>query len=154
MLHSLMVTLHLVAAVIWVGGMFFAYMIVRPAVAALEPPEPARFWGRIFTNFFTWVWAAIIVLLTTGYQMLVFEYGGIGAAPVYLHAMQFLGLVMIALFMHLYFAPWRRMKFALQNSDYPEAAKQIPQIRRIVAINLSLGIANVIIGAGGRYFLL
>jgi uncharacterized membrane protein len=59
---------------------------------------------------------------------------------------------MIALFMHLYFAPWRRMKFALQNSDYPEAAKQIPQIRRIVAINLSLGIANVIIGAGGRYF--
>ena len=154
MLHSLMVTLHLVAAVIWVGGMFFAYMIVRPAVAALEPPEPVRFWGRIFTKFFTWVWIAIIVLLTTGYQMLVFEYGGIGAAPVYLHAMQFLGLVMIALFMHLYFAPWRRMKLALQNSDYPEAAKQIPQIRRIVAINLSLGIANVIIGAGGRYFLL
>jgi len=152
MLHSLMVTLHLVAAVIWVGGMFFAYMIVRPAVAALEPPEPVRFWGRIFTKFFTWVWIAIIVLLTTGYQMLVFEYGGIGAAPVYLHAMQFLGLVMIALFMHLYFAPWRRMKLALQNSDYPEAAKQIPQIRRIVAINLSLGIANVIIGAGGRYF--
>ena len=59
MLHSLMVSLHLLAAVIWVGGMFFAYMMVRPAMAALQPPEPVRMWGRIFTKFFSWVWIAV-----------------------------------------------------------------------------------------------
>jgi uncharacterized membrane protein len=152
MLHSLMVSLHLLAAVIWVGGMFFAYMMVRPAMAALQPPEPVRMWGRIFTKFFSWVWIAVFVLVATGNHMLIVEYGGMAAAPVYLHIMQLLGYLMIALFMHLYFAPWRRMQVALVDEDFPRAAKQIPQIRRIVAINLSIGIVNVILGAGGRYF--
>ena len=33
----LAITLHLLAAVIWVGGMFFAYIAMRPAAQFLDP---------------------------------------------------------------------------------------------------------------------
>jgi len=153
MLHALLVALHVLAAVIWVGGMFFAYVTVRPAMGGLEPPDPVKMWGRIFQRFFSWVWVAVVVLFVTGYGMLLGPLGGMAGQPLYLHLMQGVGLIMMALFAHLYFAPWKRLKAALDAEDYPKAAKQIPQIRRIVAINLCLGLANVAIGAGGRYLL-
>lgn len=152
MLSAVLVALHLLAAVIWVGGMFFAYVMVRPAMGGLQPPEPVKMWGRIFDRFFNWVWLAIVVLLATGYGLLFGVHGGFAGAAPYLHIMQTIGLVMIAAFLHLYFAPWKRLRRALQAEDYPTAAKQIPQIRRIVAFNLILGLANAAIGAGGRYF--
>jgi uncharacterized membrane protein len=152
MLHSILVALHILAAVIWVGGMFMAYVIVRPAMGGLTPPDPVKMWGRIFDKFFNWVWLAIIVLLLTGYGMLFGPYGGFAGLPVYLHVMQGLGIIMILLFLHLYFAPWKRLKRALAAEDYPQAAKQIPTIRKIVSVNLAIGLANVAIGAGGRYF--
>jgi len=152
MLHSIMISLHVLAANVWVGGMFFAYMMVRPAMAALPAPEPVKMWGRIFEKFFNWVWLCIVVLLASGYWMLLGPYGGFADAPPHIHLMQALGVVMFALFMHLYFAPWRRLRRALGEADYPTASKQIPQIRRIVAINLTIGLVNAAIGAGGRYF--
>jgi len=45
--------LHVVAAVIWVGGMFFAYVCLRPAVGALEPPARCRLWRVALGRFFT-----------------------------------------------------------------------------------------------------
>ncbi len=45
--------LHLLAAVVWVGGMFFAWMILRPAaVDILEPPARLRLWLSVFKRFF------------------------------------------------------------------------------------------------------
>jgi len=39
------VTLHILGAVIWVGGMFFAYMALRPAIVeTLEPPFRLKLW--------------------------------------------------------------------------------------------------------------
>jgi uncharacterized membrane protein len=32
------VAFHVVAAVIWVGGMFFALMVLRPSTGPLDPP--------------------------------------------------------------------------------------------------------------------
>jgi len=152
MLHAILVALHLLAAVIWVGGMFFAYVMVRPAMGALPPLEPVKMWGRIFERFFNWVWLSVLLLLGTGFAMILGPYGGFANLPPYLHIMTTLGIVMALLFMHLYFAPWKRMSRALAAEDYPTAAKQVPQIRRFVAINLTIGLINVVIGAGGRYF--
>ncbi len=47
--------LHAVAATIWVGGMFFAYMILRPALGYLEGPDRLRIWQEVFQHFFPWV---------------------------------------------------------------------------------------------------
>ena len=55
--------LHVLAAVVWVGGMFFAYVVLRPAVGDIEPAsERLKLWARVFPRFFAWVWAVVIVL--------------------------------------------------------------------------------------------
>jgi len=146
------VALHLVSAVIWVGGMFFAYMALRPAAASLlEPPQRLPLWTETFSRFFPWVWIAVILLVVTGYWMAHMLFGGIGNARMEIHLMQGFGWLMILLYMHLFFAPFRRMKRALVAQDLPAAGKALNQIRMIIGINLLLGVAVVIIASAGRY---
>jgi uncharacterized membrane protein len=148
---SIAIGLHAIAAVVWVGGMFFAYQILRPAVGPLEPPTRLGLWGRVFSKFFVWVWAAVIVLPLTGYWMIFDNYGSFAALPLSYHFMMGLGWVMVLLFLHLWFAPYARFRRALAAGDFSTAGTQINTIRRIVGINLLLGLINVVLGAAGRY---
>jgi uncharacterized membrane protein len=144
--------LHILGAVVWVGGMFLAYVVLRPAAGALEPPARLALWRGVLGRFFPWVWASIVALLLSGYGMLFLALGGFAGAGVHVHVMNLLGLVMMALFLHLYFAPWRRMQRALDAGDNTAAAQQLGQIRTIVAINLSLGLITSVVGASGRFW--
>ena len=54
--------IHIFAAVVWVGGMFFAHQVLRSAAAALEPPSRLVLWSRVFGRFFAWVIADTPVL--------------------------------------------------------------------------------------------
>lgn len=146
------VALHLLSAVIWVGGMFFAYMALRPAAARLlEPPQRLPLWTETFTRFFPWVWIAVILLPVTGYWMVGILFGGIGNARIEIHIMQGLGWLMILLYMHVFFAPFRRMKQAIAAQDFAGAGKSLNQIRMIIGINLLLGLVTVAIASAGRY---
>ena len=78
--------------------------------------------------------------------------GGFAGAGIHVHVMNLTGLVMMALFLHLYFAPWRRMRRALDAGDNVAAGRELAQIRTIVAINLGLGLITAVIGASGRYW--
>jgi uncharacterized membrane protein len=149
---SLAVTLHLLAAVLWVGGMFFAYMCLRPAALALDPPQRMPLWAGAFARFFPWVWAAVVVLPATGYWMIFNVFGGMGQAGLYIHLMQGLGIMMIAIYLHVFFAPYRRFQRAVAAADFAAAGKQLGQIRQMIAINLSLGLLTVIIGSAGKYW--
>ena len=150
---SIAITLHLLAAVIWVGGMFFAYVALRPVAASLLPP-PLRLplWSQTFARFFPWVWGAVIILPATGYWMILRVLGGFAQVGLFVHLMQVLGLVMIAIFLHLYFAPYRRLNRALAAQDFAAAGTQLGQIRRLIGINLLLGLITVIIAAGGGHW--
>ena len=143
---------HVLAAVIWVGGMFFAYMVLRRAARAIDPHVRLDLWGQVFGQFFPWVWASVVALLISGYGMMFLGLGGFARAGVHVHIMQATGLLMIALFLHLYFAPWPRLRRALDGGDYKLATVQLTQIRRLVAINLVLGLITAAIGASGRYW--
>jgi uncharacterized membrane protein len=147
-----LLALHVLAAVFWVGGMAFAYFVLRPAAGPLEPPLRLPLWRRVFAIFLPWVGLAIVVLLGSGYAMLARYFGGFAAAPTYVNVMQGLGILMVLLYLHLYFAPWRRFRAAVEQGAFPEAAKNLNQIRQIVAINLALGILTVIVGGTGRYW--
>jgi len=144
--------LHTLAAVIWVGGMFFAHMVLRPSALALEPPIRLPLWHRVFQRFFPWVWLSIATLLATGFAMLFFGLGGFGAARPSIHAMTALGLAMAAIYTYLYFVLWQRFRRAVAAADWPRAAANLAGIRRLVTVNLVLGVATVLIGAGGRYW--
>ncbi|GAA0849633.1 CopD family protein [Marinobacter szutsaonensis] len=149
---SLAIALHVLSAVIWVGGMFFAYMAMRPAVVeVIEASQRGVLWCHTLSRFFKWVWAAVILLLVTGYWMVFSVFGGMAGAGWHIHAMQGLGIVMILLYFHVYFAPFRRLKQAVANKNPQEGGRQVGQIRKLVGTNLILGLIVVAIGAGGRY---
>jgi uncharacterized membrane protein len=148
---SVAIALHALAAVLWVGGMFFAYQILRPAVGPMEPAVRLPLWSRVFTPFFAWVWATVILLPATGHWMIVAIYGGFATLPVPYHIMMAIGWLMVLLFLHLWFAPYARFRRAMAAGDLPAAATAINGIRRIVGINLILGLINVVLGAAGRF---
>lgn len=152
MTMSIALALHALAAVIWVGGMAFAYWFVRPSLGHLEGPDRQKLWRGAFARFFPVVWAAVAVLLLSGYHMIFAGFGGFAGAGLHIHLMQGLGIVMMLIFAHVYFAPWRRFKAAVDAGDRESGAKQIEQIRRFVAINLALGLIVVAIAASGRYW--
>lgn len=149
---ALLLALHALAAVVWVGGMFFAYLILRPSLGSFEAPQRLRLWHGVFGRFFPWVWAAVGILLASGYAMIFGHFGGFSGVGVSVHIMHLTGLIMMALFAHLFFAPWRRFRQAVEREDFAAAGQQLNGIRRIVAINLALGLLTVILGAGGRYW--
>ena len=138
---------HILAAVVWVGGMFFAHQMVRPSVVPLDAPVRLALWRRIFERFFVWVWIAIVLLLVTGFGM-----QGMGVTGLHVTIMEGLGIVMVLAFFHLFFAPWKRFRRAIDGGDFPAAAAQLNQIRRIVELNLVLGLIVVVVGATGRYW--
>lgn len=148
---ALAIALHTLAAVVWVGGMFFAHMALRPAVGPMTPKDRLELWSRVFPRFFTWVWLALATLLASGYGMVIVT-TGFGAAPMHVHIMQGTGLVMMALFLVLFFGPYKGFRAAMAAGDLPAAAGHQGRIRRIVAINLALGLLTSALGAGGRAF--
>jgi uncharacterized membrane protein len=66
--------------------------------------------------------------------------------------MQGIGIVMMLLFLHLFFVPWRRFTHAVSGKHFAEAAKNLEQIRRVVAVNLVLGLITIVVGASGRFW--
>lgn len=146
------ITLHILSAVIWVGGMFFAYVALRPVAATLlEPPQRLPLWAQTFTRFFPWVWAAIVILPVTGYWLITSVFEGFKNAGWHVHTMQVTGWLMILIFLHVYFVPFQRLKRAVAAKDWKEGGQQLGQIRRFIGINLILGLVTVIVATGGRY---
>ncbi|HSP56726.1 MAG TPA: CopD family protein [Halomonas sp.] len=149
---AIALSLHLLAAVLWVGGMFFAWMILRPVAATLlEPPARLSLWLGVFRRFFPWVWGAIIILLATGFWMLFGVYGGMAGAGWHVHLMLITGLAMMAIFLHIWFAPYSRLGRAVIEEDWAAGAKQLGKIRQLIGLNLSLGLITVAVASGGRF---
>jgi uncharacterized membrane protein len=145
---ALWATLHTVAAVLWVGGIFFAFMVLRPASNPIAPRDRLALWNRAFGRFFPWVWAFIAALVASGYGLL-----GSGAAPATpgTLAMQAIGWTMIALFAYLYFVLFARLRRAVAADDLPAAAAAMARMRPIIGTNLLLGIAGSGVGTVSRY---
>ena len=151
--NSLYLLLHVLSVIIWVGGMFFAYMCLRPVAASqLEPPVRLQLWVGVFAKFFPFVWLAVILLPLTGYTMISSLYNGMGNAPLYVHIMNGLGSLMIFIYLHVFFAPYQRLKRAVAAQDWPAGGKSLAQIRVLVGINTTLGLVTALIASGGRFF--
>ena len=149
---AIAVILHALSAVVWVGGMFFAHQALRPAAVVLEPGPRLLLWARVLGRFFAWVIGAVVLLLVSGFAMVFDVFGGFGGVGLYVQLMMGIGIVMMLLFFHLYFAPWRRFQAAVGRQDWAEGGRQLGQIRSIVTLNLILGLIVVGIGASGRYW--
>lgn len=153
-INVLTIVLHVLSAVVWVGGMFFAYVCLRPVAASqLEPPARLQLWAGVFSKFFPFVWIAVILLPLTGYMMISNLYNSMGNAPLYVHLMNGTGSLMIFIYLHVFFAPYQRLKRAVASQDWPSGGKALAQIRVLVGVNTALGLLTALIASGGRYFI-
>lgn len=141
--------IHLLAVVIWIGGMFFAYMVLRPTAAeVLQPPERLRLWDGVFRRFFNWVWSAVGALLVTGLYM-VYQYGGIAHAPRHVHIMLALGLAMMVIYGYVFFACYVPLSLHVAKQRWKEAGEILGKIRKLVAVNLTLGMVTISVAVFG-----
>jgi len=152
LLSSLLLFVHVLAAAFWVGGMATMHFAVRPAaVATLEPPLRLPLMAAALSRFFVGVSIAIAVLLASGLLMVGLA-GGFARVHWSVHAMLAIGLLMMALFLHLRFAPYPRLLRAVAAREWPVAAANLNQIRRLVVVNLMLGVVVFALAIGGRAF--
>lgn len=144
--------IHTLAAVLWVGGMFFAYAILRPSLQEWEALDRLQLWRGVFKRFFPWVWMSIFGLLASGYFMIFYGFGGFSGVDAHVHIMHLTGLIMMALFLYLFHVPWPAFRQAIDKEDVAVAAAKLALIRKIVGANLALGLLTVAIGSSGRYW--
>ncbi len=109
-------------------------------------------WERVLGRFFLWVWVSIAALLASGFAMVMAGFGGFAKLPHYINTMMAVGIVMVAIFAHVYFAPWQRFRRAVVAADWSAAERSVTQIRLLVMINLLLGLVTAVVGASGRYY--
>jgi uncharacterized membrane protein len=128
----LLLAIHVLATVFWVGGMAFAYLVLRPAAAPLDPAARLTLWRNVFAKFLPAVGWAVIALLVTGFAMT--------------------GILMMLLFFHIVAAPWKRFRTAIDAGDYAQGARNLDKIRKFVGMNLVLGLLTVVIATTGRYW--
>ncbi|KRW61986.1 CopD family protein [Pseudomonas sp. TTU2014-080ASC] len=151
--YAMSYSLHVLAALIWVGGMFFAWMVLRPAaVSALEAPSRLKLWLAVFPRFFYWVWAAVIVLPVTGVGMMHLSFKGFHGAPRYVHIMMGLYLAMLALFLRIQVLQLPALRRAVEAENWPAGGEALGKIRRLVGTNLLLGLLLVAIAAARPSF--
>lgn len=149
---SIALMFHVLGVVIWVGGMFFAYIALRPVAAQiLQAPERLRVWGGVFARFFPWVWLSIVAIFASGFFMILAK-GGYGFAVNHINVMLGVGVVMLMIFGHVYFAAFKRLKRAVAAEDWQTGAAKLSQIRTLVGLNLILGLLNVAIATAGIWF--
>ncbi|MEJ8812256.1 CopD family protein [Variovorax ureilyticus] len=148
--YAALLFLHIVSAAFWVGGMALMHFAVRPAaVATLEPPQRLPFLAATLERFFIGVSSAIALLLATGFGM-IWLAGGFANVRWNVHAMLALGLLMMAIYLHIRFAPFPRLRNAVAARIWPVAASNLDTIRKLVGLNLLLGVIVFALAAIGR----
>ena len=139
---SLVLGVHILCAVLWVGGMAFALLVLRPSLAVLEPPQRMALHQQVFRRFFLIVWHAMPLILVTGYLMLFVQRGGMANALWNIHVMLLFGVIMAVVFVAMFFGPYRRFR-ATPN------APTLDTIRKLISVNLVLGLLVVLVATFG-----
>lgn len=145
--------LHILGFTVWVGGMFFAHNALRPVAAVLlEPPQRLPLLAGVLGKFFNWVWVAIALIFGSGMHMMAAMHTT-GAPPAYVQAMFIVAVVMLLIFGHVFFAGYKRLKRAVAAQDWKAGGAAMAQVRKLVGINLILGLITIAIGALGPLML-
>ncbi|MGE5668157.1 MAG: CopD family protein [Betaproteobacteria bacterium] len=149
MVRQLVLLLHVLGVIVWVGGMFFAYFCLRPAaVEVLDPPKRLPLWAATFARFLPYTAIAVVVIVIAGLWLLAQV--GFGRAPIGWHIMLTLGVVMAAVFAYVYLVLFPRLRRGCAASDWPAAGQALNGIRRLVAVNLVLALCTIVAAVSAR----
>lgn len=149
-LTPVLLFLHVAAITLWVGGMFFAYVCLRPV--ALWNSNRRR---SSTSSLARCVRSLLPVGVGRRHRHLRHRPGDDAGgrhedAPVHWHLMFGVGLGMMLIFMHVYFAPYKRLLRAVDAADWPAGGAALAQIRKLVALNTVLGFVTIALATAGR----
>ncbi|MFA6314310.1 MAG: hypothetical protein WCV99_18945 [Sterolibacterium sp.] len=146
-MNRVLVLIHLVAVIVWVGGMFFAHFCLRPVAAAqLVPPQRLPLLAAVLGRFFVMVSVALAALWGSGLA----RFAQTGATiPASWMAMLGLAIAMSVIFGIIVLRFHRRMVAAVALQDWPAAGQAMNAIRVLVLTNLVLGFVTVTIAVFG-----
>lgn len=139
--------IHILSITVWVGGMFFALAVLRPSLGTLEPAQRIALHNRVFRRFFLVIWHAMPVALLSGFAMAFGLFGGLAGfsrLPWNVQTMMAIGIIMAVIFLLIVFGPYRRFRAAISSA---RAADAVERMRRLIEINLILGIINIFLAA-------
>jgi len=151
MLYASLKILHLLALIVWLGGMVFTHFFLRPAVAGLQPAERLRLMHGVLSRFFAAVLVSVAVVLVTGSWMIgrtaaqMVQSGLRFAMPIEWMVMAGLGFVMALVFGYMRLVPFRRLSHAVKSLDWSSGAAALIQIRALVLVNLAIGLLIVVV---------
>jgi uncharacterized membrane protein len=140
--------IHQLATIVWVGGMFFAHVVLRPTVEdVVKAPDRLLLMLGVLRRFFPWVWVAIALLWGSGLRIVLVA--SEGRAPLHVQLMMGLAVVMTVIFVYIYTVPFRRLKFAVGAQNWPLAGSRLALMRRLILTNLVLGLTTALTGSAG-----
>jgi uncharacterized membrane protein len=151
MIYAALKTVHVLAIIVWIGGMVFAHFFLRPAVAQLEAPVRLRLMHDVLGRFFRAVLAAALLTLASGVWMLgrvakqVVQSGGRFEMPLAWTVMAVLGVAMVAIFLYIRFVLYKKLGHAVAASDWGAGGAALAQIRTGVMVNLALGVGVLLV---------
>jgi uncharacterized membrane protein len=141
--------LHVLSTLVWVGGMFFAHVALRPAVQSLPPATRLPLIAAAMSRFFRWVAAAVATIVVTGFVM-TFALGGFARVGAHVHLMTLLGLVMAAIYVFIVAVPFRALAKAVASESWEAGGAALRAVRRLLAVNLVLGLVTVTVAILGH----
>jgi uncharacterized membrane protein len=144
-LRNVLLAVHLLSAVIWVGGGFYAIVVLRPALALLDAGPRLQVQMQTLKKLFFYIWHAMPLMILTGWGMVFLAWGGFAALPLSINAMQGLGILMALIFAYTFFDPWKRVQRAVRPT--PE---MVTRVRNLVTLNVILGVVTITAGALGH----
>ena len=139
-------TLHTIGAVLWIGGMAYALIVLRPAIAVLEPAARMQMHMQSLRRFLRLTWHAMPLVLITGWIMVFTLYGGFQNLPWAVNAMQTTGLLMAGVFAYLALGPFKRFRRAIRPG--PEL---VGRMRKLMLVNLVLGGLVLVFASIGHF---
>ncbi len=138
--------IHILAAIILIGGTFFMIVVLSPVVGPLELATRLALWERTLSGFLMWAWISIAALFASGVAMAISGFGGFSAFGSNVRLMAALAVLITLIFAYLQFFPLKRFRRAIARAELTAASKDLGRVRLVVAINLVLGIVTAVIG--------
>ena len=137
-----MLWLHYLATVMWIGGMAFNIMVLRPSMLAIDQNQRPALGTTVLKRFIIFAWLSIAVLILTGIPM---AFSRVAIEDIFsttygivLLSKHFVTLIMILI------VTW--VSFILSSKSAPFAPKP-NTILILVKTNLSLGILVLLLTA-------
>ena len=145
MLYASLKAVHLLAVVVWVGGMAFALYCLHPAAKQLEPAQRVSLMHAVLRRFLAVVAIAAAVILVSGATMIGLASSAAARAglgfnmPLDWYAMVALFFAMLVVFLHIRLVLFRRLAAAVAAGRWSDGAAALKAIRWEVTINLVMG---------------